>query len=304
MQLIEDLNDKTPSVFTIAKRFFHQYKRDCELSSLSEDDFESLIRLCLSSDRILIGDKACKQKSGLAMGNNLAPILAIIYMNEIDRIIIERTNNNVTLKRYIDDYIALLLSQDMSAHKLLSIANDVNDAIKFTLDVPNDNQLPFLDTLVSYNSDVKSFSTTLYLKPIHSMSIIPWDSHGSIMSKRAILIGEIKRAIKCSTDLTARKQSLKMVSTLFINNGYPKRFVKATIKQTVNNTTCNQDNEKVLYLKIPFVNEDLKRRALSVIRRSGIDNVRLTFVNGKALSRVFAPSKERLQGVPKNPKNY
>ena len=159
---LEDLNDKTPSVFTVAKRFFHQYKRDCELSSLSEDDFESLIRLCLSSDRILIGGKAYKQKSGLAMGNNLAPILAIIYMNEIDRIIIERTNNSVTLKRYIDDYIALLLSQDVSAHKLLSIANNVNDAIKFTLEVPNDNQLPFLDTLVSYNSDVKSFSTTLH----------------------------------------------------------------------------------------------------------------------------------------------
>ena len=35
------------------------------------------------------------------------------------------------------------------------------------------------------------------------MSIIPWDSHGSIMSKRAILTGEIIRAIKCSTDLIA-----------------------------------------------------------------------------------------------------
>ena len=137
-------------------------------------------------------------------------------------------------------------------------------------EVPNDNQLPFLDTLVSYNSDNKSFSTTLCFKPIHSMSIIPWDSQsGSIMSKRAILTGEIKRAIKCSTDLTARIQSLQMVSTLFINNGYPKKFVKVTIKQMENNTTCNQDNEKVLYLKIPFVNEDRKRRALSVIDRSG-----------------------------------
>ena len=35
------------------------------------------------------------------------------------------------------------------------------------------------------------------------MSIILWDSHGSIMSKRAILTGEIIRAIKCSTDLIA-----------------------------------------------------------------------------------------------------
>ena len=130
---LEDLNDKTPSVFTVAKRFFHQYKSDCELSSLSDDDFELLIRLCLTSDRILIDGKAYKQKSGLAMGNNLAPTLAIIYMNEIDRSIIERTNKSVTLKRFIDDYIALLLSQEMSGEKLLSIANDVNDAIKFTL---------------------------------------------------------------------------------------------------------------------------------------------------------------------------
>ena len=74
-------------------------------------------------------------------------------MIEIDHIIIERTNNSDTLKRCIDDYIALLLLQDMSAHKLLNIAHDVNDAIKFTLEVPKDNQLPFLDTLVSYNSD-------------------------------------------------------------------------------------------------------------------------------------------------------
>ena len=86
-----------------------------------------------------------------------------------------------------------------------------------------------------------------------------------------------------------------MVSTLFINNGYPKKFAKAAIKQTENNTTCKQDNEKVLYSKISFVNEDLKRRALTVIRRSGIDNVRITFMNGKPSSRVFAPRKERLE---------
>ena len=115
-----------------------------------------------------------------------------------------------------------------------------------------------------YNK-VKSFSTTLYFKPIHNKRITPWDSHGSIMSKRAVLIGEIKRAIKRSTDLLSRKQSWHMICTLFINNGYPKNVVIASIQQAVNNTACKEDKNKVIYLNIPFVNEDPRRRALSVI---------------------------------------
>ena len=40
------------------------------------------------------------------MGNNLAPTLAIIYMNKVDFLIAEWTNDCVKLKRFIDDYFA------------------------------------------------------------------------------------------------------------------------------------------------------------------------------------------------------
>jgi hypothetical protein len=91
------------------------------------------------------------------------------------------------------------------------------------------NQLPFLDTLVSYNPTAKSFSATLYVKPIHSKCITPWDGHGSVASKRAILVGETRRAIACPTNPTHCKESFNKVFTLFVNNGYPKRFVRAII---------------------------------------------------------------------------
>ena len=81
---LEDINPNTPSVLTVAKRFFNKHKNDCELWALSGDDFDTLVRLCLASDTIVIGDKGYKQISGLAMGNNLALTLAIIYMNELD----------------------------------------------------------------------------------------------------------------------------------------------------------------------------------------------------------------------------
>ena len=119
-----DIDDHTPSIFTVAWHFFHQYKADCQLHALSDEDFEELVCLCLTSNWVLIDGKGYKQQSGLAMGNNLAPILVIIYMNELDNQILFKSNGLVTLKRLIDDYFSFLLCIDFSGRKLLTIANN------------------------------------------------------------------------------------------------------------------------------------------------------------------------------------
>ena len=201
---LEDLNDNTPSVFTVATNFFSKHKADCDLYDLSNEDFDQLVRLSLTSDTVLIENKPYKQRSGLPMGNNLAPVLATICMNELDNEILVRSNGCVILKRFMNDYFAFLTSKELTSKRLLETANGINDAIKVTLEVPNNNQLPFLDTLVTFNSQNKTFSTTLYMKPIHSRCITPWESHGSVACKRAILVGETKRTIRCSTDSVSK----------------------------------------------------------------------------------------------------
>ena len=142
----------------------------------------------------------------------------------------------------------------------------------------NNDQLPFLDTLVTFNPQNKTFSTILYMKPIHSRCITPWESHGSVAFKRAIFVGETKRAIRCSTDSESQKLSLKLIKPLFIDNGYPNRFVKRVIRNTVFERRQQCENqEEFLYLKLTFINEEHKRRALSVINRS---NVKIQFSSG------------------------
>ena len=188
------------------------------------------------------------------MGNNLAPVLATIYMNELDNEILVRSNGCVILKRFMNDYFAFLTSKELTSKRLLETANGINDAIKVTLEVPNNNQLPFLDTLVTFNSQNKTFSTTLYMKPIHSRCITPWESHGSVACKRAILVGETKRAIRCSTDSESQKLSLKLIKQLFIDNGYPNKFVKRVIRNTLFERRQKCENqEEFLYLKLPFI---------------------------------------------------
>ena len=79
---------------------------------------------------------------------------------------------------------------------------------------------------------------------------------------------------------------------MFKQNGYPKRFIQAVIRQTLN-TIPNNDEQENIYLKIPYVSEQLKRRALSVICNSGISNIKTHFMNGRLSSKVFAPSREK-----------
>ena len=83
---LEDKADGTPEIVSALRTFFSVHKSDCgELQYLSDNDFESLLRLCLTSDVVLIEGTGYTQKSGLGMGNNLDPTLAIIYMNSLDQ---------------------------------------------------------------------------------------------------------------------------------------------------------------------------------------------------------------------------
>ena len=111
---------------------------------------------------------------------------------------------------------------------------------------------------------------------IHSRCVTPWESHGSVACKRAILVGETKRAIRCSTDSESQKLSLKLIKQLFIDNGYPNRFVEGVIRNTLFERRQQCENqEEFLYLKLPFINEEYKRRALSVMNRSRLNNVKI-----------------------------
>ena len=47
-------------------------------------------------------------------------------------------------------------------------------------------------------------------------------------------------------------------------------------------------------MKLPFINEEFKQRVYSVMRRLGIDNIKIHFMTGRPSSRVFAPSREKL----------
>ena len=77
-------------------------------------------------------------------------------------------------KRYVDGTFTMLDRNKVVC--LLQHLNNQQSAIRFTIEVEEDNTIPFLDTLVS--RDAEDFLTTsMYRKTIHTVQYLAHDSH-------------------------------------------------------------------------------------------------------------------------------
>ena len=150
------------------------------------------------------------------MGNNLSPILAIIYMDFIEQnILVSRNTDYITSwLRYNDDIFLISPLSD-----ILYAANSVSTHIKFTSEASIDNQLSFLDTVITYDSDTLSFTTKLFIKSTHSNNILHFASSVPLQRKIALLTSERKRVIRNSTSLDDAREGLSILRSRFLANG-------------------------------------------------------------------------------------
>ena len=152
--------------------FWEEHKCASTYPNLQRDDFESLVRSCLLDDCYLHSGHFKKQLTGIAMGNNAAPPFAVIFMNFIEMEILAKNQGKILFwKRYIDD---IFFVSSLSFEQILLSSNSVSTSIKFTLEKPVNQEIPFLD--VSLRRSESNFEYEVYIKPTHSNSCLPYDS--------------------------------------------------------------------------------------------------------------------------------
>ena len=97
----------------------------------------------------------------MAMGSPLGPVLAAIFMVELERTILPTLREHMRpWKRCVDDTISYI--KEESIEHVLSKLNGYHDNIEFTYEIENDSKLPFLDVLV-IRKDYE-VETTVYRK--------------------------------------------------------------------------------------------------------------------------------------------
>ena len=118
-------------------------KEDSGAPRLSVTDLIDLLRLALIEDTYILDGHLRKQVTGIAMGNNAAPILSSIFMHFVEKRIMDDVRILFWV-RFVDD-VLLIYRPDLD---ILRLSNNAHSAITFTLQQSKSNELPFLDTIV------------------------------------------------------------------------------------------------------------------------------------------------------------
>ena len=117
-------------------------------TGLNTDDIISLLEFTLSNNYFVYNNCIYKQIHGCAMGSPVSPIVANLCMEVIQELAISTPSVPPKVwKRYVDDSFVIIKKDAVSSfHNSL---NASDPKISFTIELENNGQIAFLDTLVS-----------------------------------------------------------------------------------------------------------------------------------------------------------
>ena len=108
-----------------------------------------LVRIYLKSTFFSFKGVLYEQVEGVAMGSSLSPVVANLYMEAFEKSAIESFPLKPKWwKRLVDDTNINWPHGKESLDAFLEHLNSRSEHIKFTMEVEEDNQIPFLDVLI------------------------------------------------------------------------------------------------------------------------------------------------------------
>ena len=198
-------------------------------TQLTPTEMEKCLFLCTKNVHFLFNERFYKQTDGVAMGSPLGPVLANIFMVELEHQTVPKLIPSlINWKRYVDDTFAYVKKGENE--KVLRQLNSFDRKIQFTYEEAENDTLPFLDTIVKWNS--VCFETSVYRKNTHTDLYIHWDSNAPKTWKRSTLRGLVRRAFDiCSNENLLQKELSHLRKVFHEINGYPSWTIKNIISR-------------------------------------------------------------------------
>ena len=159
-----------------------------------------LIKLCVTNNIFSFNDSYYKQKFGCSMGNPLSPLLANLYMEYFETVLLSPIKpSDMVWYRYVDDIFSYWDDRWGNFDEFLKNLNSLVPSIKFKCEWEKDNCLPFLDILIIRRNNRYVF--TVYRKPTFSISYIHFLSYHNEKIKIGVACNLFLRALRiCSTE--------------------------------------------------------------------------------------------------------
>ncbi|XP_062715519.1 uncharacterized protein LOC134291590 [Aedes albopictus] len=172
-----------PSVpATEALQSLRRHLERCRVPLNHIEAYLSVAKVCMNQNFFNFRGKYYKQTFGLSMGSKLSPLLADLFMSDLENEAQKQKLFPRVWWRYVDDVFAPV--KERYVDQTLSMLNSQHETIKFTVEKEVDGKLPFLDLMISRNED-NTLKFGIYRKPTSTDRYITSDSNHFGAQKQA-----------------------------------------------------------------------------------------------------------------------
>ncbi|XP_052739858.1 uncharacterized protein LOC112042946 isoform X2 [Bicyclus anynana] len=211
---VESLFTNVPveEVISLIKGFITDSKLPSAYLDLSE--------FCLKSGYFMWRGDYYSQIDGVAMGSPIAPVVANIFMEWVERELVDKMTYRPRFwLRYVDDVFAIVNRDDLAI--IFQCLNSLHEKVHFTKEEEKEGGLPFLDVMVIRGSGGE-LHTTVYRKPTHTNRYLHASSHHHPSQISSVPRSLINRALSLC-DPPYIECELRVVRQALENNGYSWR---------------------------------------------------------------------------------
>ena len=189
---------------------------------------KKLIKLCTKDVHFNFNGITYVQKDGVAMGSPLAPVLAGIFMVELERAVIPKLSQHLQFwEHYVDDTICFV--RNVYQEFVMSCLNSFHNSIQFTYEIEKENEIYFLGMFHTFMiRSGQKIEIRVYRKSTNTDIYIHCNSYSYAPSswKRSTLRTLIMRAYTISSNDSYLKLELKHLRRVFHErNGYLQWFI-------------------------------------------------------------------------------
>ena len=253
----------------VEKAFKNNWFNDTYGLKLSEKDLTELLSICTKDQLFQFEGELYEQTDGVAMGSPLGPLLANVFMCDIERQLEERGKLPTFYRRYVDDTISAL-GDHFKAMDLLTELNSIHPSLSFTMEIEVNNELSFLGVL--FRNKEGSISTSVYRKSTNTGLLLHYQSHVDFKYKSGLLKTMLNRAVRLSSSETIFNHECTRLRNIFNQLHYPvSLFNRILAKFNFNSFNSNHltspNNDTAFNVILPFkdqrpsnvVKQDLSR---------------------------------------------
>ena len=260
------------------------------------------IAVCNTPFRFL--DRTFLQCDGVAMGSPLGPILADVFMSNLEKRLNRFTTNKpIIWIRYVDD-IFCIFKEHQNIDEFFRRINKWHKNIKLTKESETGGTLAFLDVLVIRDDVKDKYITTLYRKPTNTNLYLLYESNQCRRYKIGLIRTLAIRILLICSTTEHKERQLKLLKETLVNNGYPQHLIRRGIRegeavaQRINNNIQNQQQntptkKKEIFLTLSYYGNEsaefTKKLKKTCKKYLPLIQINIAFKKTTTIKRLFLP---------------